>query len=203
MWHNVEIVEECYMPNLNFLSLHIVGAINTTAHNIQVKSFVPPPPPTLRDHMNPAVGKYMYDTDNMFQQERLTGEYHLHNQSMKCLEMSFQVTRKHSSRMRTTCSPRTCFSSQPPDVSTDGCPEMNMFKEAPSLGHQMPLARQGLQVNKFEQVSCLGHSITLAWYYTVRYNASFVMDTWDTKNRQIDKYTRLKTLPSHNSIGGW
>ena len=67
---------------------HIVGAINTTAHNIQVKSFVPPPPPTLRDHMNPAVGKYMYDTDNMFQQERLTGEYHFHNQyrsGMNCV----------------------------------------------------------------------------------------------------------------------
>ena len=76
---NVEIVEEYNILNLNVIYFLIVGAINTTAHNVQVKSFVPPPPPTLRDHMNPAVGKYMYDTDNMFQQERLTGEYHFHN----------------------------------------------------------------------------------------------------------------------------
>ena len=62
------VIVKCHTNNQYF-----VGAINTTAHNIQVKPFEAPPPPTLRDHMNPAVGKYMYDTGNMFQQERLTG----------------------------------------------------------------------------------------------------------------------------------
>jgi hypothetical protein len=49
------------------------GAINKTAHAIQVKPRQSSPPPTLRDHMNEHVGDKMFDTDNLFQQERLTG----------------------------------------------------------------------------------------------------------------------------------
>ncbi|XP_053407054.1 uncharacterized protein LOC123546772 isoform X2 [Mercenaria mercenaria] len=50
-----------------------LGAINTTAANIEVKTFRPSPPPTLRDFMNPEAGNYILETDNMFQQEQLTG----------------------------------------------------------------------------------------------------------------------------------
>ncbi|XP_052225265.1 HEAT repeat-containing protein 4-like isoform X2 [Dreissena polymorpha] len=50
-----------------------LGAINTTAANIEVKTLKPPPPPTLRDFLNPNVGKCIIETDNMFQQEQLTG----------------------------------------------------------------------------------------------------------------------------------
>ncbi|XP_071089741.1 HEAT repeat-containing protein 4-like [Haliotis cracherodii] len=50
-----------------------LGAINSTAHGIAVKSYQPSPPPTLRDFINPAVGDKMFDTDNMYQQEWLTG----------------------------------------------------------------------------------------------------------------------------------
>ncbi|XP_060595193.1 uncharacterized protein LOC132749447 isoform X3 [Ruditapes philippinarum] len=49
------------------------GAINTTAANIEVRTFKPSPPPTLRDFMNPEAGSYILETDNMFQQEQLTG----------------------------------------------------------------------------------------------------------------------------------
>ncbi|XP_067657047.1 HEAT repeat-containing protein 4-like isoform X2 [Haliotis asinina] len=49
------------------------GAINSTAHGIEVKSYQPSPPPTLRDFINPAVGDKMFETDNMYQQEWLTG----------------------------------------------------------------------------------------------------------------------------------
>ncbi|XP_060595214.1 HEAT repeat-containing protein 4-like isoform X6 [Ruditapes philippinarum] len=50
-----------------------LGAINTTAANIEVRTFKPSPPPTLRDFMNPEAGSYILETDNMFQQEQLTG----------------------------------------------------------------------------------------------------------------------------------
>ncbi|KAL4231204.1 HEAT repeat-containing protein 4 [Mactra antiquata] len=50
-----------------------LGAINTTAANIDVKTIKPAPPPTLRDFINPEAGKYVMETDNMFQQEQLTG----------------------------------------------------------------------------------------------------------------------------------
>ena len=52
-----------------------LGAINKTAGDIEVKSYKPPPPPKLRDFMNPEIRERMYDTDNMFQQEQLTGTY--------------------------------------------------------------------------------------------------------------------------------
>ncbi|KAK3595827.1 hypothetical protein CHS0354_014647 [Potamilus streckersoni] len=51
----------------------MTGAINSTAANIEVKSYTYPPPPTLRDFMNPKVGDKILDTDNMYQQELLTG----------------------------------------------------------------------------------------------------------------------------------
>ncbi|XP_021378591.1 HEAT repeat-containing protein 4-like isoform X2 [Mizuhopecten yessoensis] len=53
------------------------GAINATA-DITIKSYTPPPLPTLRDHVNPAVGDKLFDTDNMFEQEWLTGAEQIH-----------------------------------------------------------------------------------------------------------------------------
>ncbi|XP_046557272.1 LOW QUALITY PROTEIN: HEAT repeat-containing protein 4-like [Haliotis rubra] len=57
------------------------GAINSTAHGIEVKSYQPSPPPTLRDFINPAVGDKMFETDNMYQQEWLTGAQQVYCQS--------------------------------------------------------------------------------------------------------------------------
>ena len=53
--------------------LYFPGAINKLAADVEVKSYKPPPPPKLRDFMNPEIRERMYDTDNMFQQEQLTG----------------------------------------------------------------------------------------------------------------------------------
>lgn len=58
---------------MNVFLIFITGAINTTAANIEVKTIKPAPPPTLRDFINPDVGQYLIETDNMFQQEQLTG----------------------------------------------------------------------------------------------------------------------------------
>ncbi|XP_064629976.1 HEAT repeat-containing protein 4-like isoform X2 [Lineus longissimus] len=55
------------------------GAINKTAHAIEVKPRQFSPPPTLRDHMNEHIGDKALDTDNLFQQERLTGKNQIHN----------------------------------------------------------------------------------------------------------------------------
>ncbi|XP_052772793.1 HEAT repeat-containing protein 4-like isoform X2 [Mya arenaria] len=54
------------------------GAINTTAANIEVAPYKLPPPPSLRDFLNPAVGSTIVETDNMFQQEQLTGREQLY-----------------------------------------------------------------------------------------------------------------------------
>ena len=51
----------------------LAAAINTTAYRIEVNTYKPPPPPTLRDYVNPKVGDKIYDTDNRFVQEWLTG----------------------------------------------------------------------------------------------------------------------------------
>ena len=56
-----------------FVIYSSAGSINTTAHNIEVKQYKPPPLPTLEDCLNPAVGDTVYRTDNRFQQEWLTG----------------------------------------------------------------------------------------------------------------------------------
>ena len=39
---------------------------------------------------------------------------------------------------------RMCFNNQTPDVSTGlGCPQVNKFEQVSSLGHQIPLAGGG------------------------------------------------------------
>ena len=67
------------------------------------------------------------------------------------------VTRKDSSRRRTTCLPIVS-----PSVATRcqhqlGVHQMNKFEQFSSLGHQM-----SAQLNKFEQVSRLGYQMSLS-----------------------------------------
>ncbi|ESP00441.1 hypothetical protein LOTGIDRAFT_238549 [Lottia gigantea] len=50
-----------------------LGAINSTARDIEVKTYKPPPPPTLRDYFNPKAGETLIQTDNVFEREWLTG----------------------------------------------------------------------------------------------------------------------------------
>ena len=49
------------------------AAINATAHVIDVKRYIPPPPPTLKERLNPGIGQFILETDNLFQQETLAG----------------------------------------------------------------------------------------------------------------------------------
>lgn len=60
------------------LAIESLGAINTTAKDIQVFRRKPKPPPTLKDVMNPAIGDKMLDTQNQFQQEWLLGAQVIH-----------------------------------------------------------------------------------------------------------------------------
>nr|XP_054766389.1 HEAT repeat-containing protein 4-like isoform X2 [Lytechinus pictus] len=60
------------------LAIDSLGAINTTAQDIQVFRRKPKPPPTLRDVMNPAIGDKMLDTQNQFEQEWLLGAQLIH-----------------------------------------------------------------------------------------------------------------------------
>ncbi|XP_077992440.1 HEAT repeat-containing protein 4-like isoform X2 [Glandiceps talaboti] len=55
------------------LERELSGAINTTATDIEVNPQKPPPPKTLKDFINPAVGDKVYMTGNQFEQEWLTG----------------------------------------------------------------------------------------------------------------------------------
>ena len=66
---------KCFMAwkDTNFIPGYHTGAINATAHRIKVKSIKPPKPPALRDFMPPGVGSTLYETDNQYEQELLTG----------------------------------------------------------------------------------------------------------------------------------
>ena len=45
-------------------------------HDIEIiHTYKPSPPPTVRDYVNPKVGDKLYDTDNRYIQEWLTGNY--------------------------------------------------------------------------------------------------------------------------------
>ena len=58
-----------------FFVHHNIAACNSTAFNIEVKRYVPPPLPTIRDSFNPKLRTKLYDTDNEFQKDWLTGEF--------------------------------------------------------------------------------------------------------------------------------
>ncbi|KAJ8026097.1 HEAT repeat-containing protein 4 [Holothuria leucospilota] len=59
------------------LDKEAAGAINATAKDLKIYRRKAKPPPTLRDVMNPAVGDKMFDTDNQFEQEWLSGAQQL------------------------------------------------------------------------------------------------------------------------------
>lgn len=54
------------------------GAQNSTAANIVVVRKEPSPPPRLKDFVNPAIKTTVYDTDNMFERDWLTGNAVVH-----------------------------------------------------------------------------------------------------------------------------
>ena len=52
-----------------------VGVINKTADIEIIHTYKPSPPTTVRDYVNPKVGDKLYDSENRFIQEWLTGMY--------------------------------------------------------------------------------------------------------------------------------
>ena len=50
----------------------VLGVINKTA-DIEIKQYKMTPPPTVRDYVNPKIKDRLYDSDNRFVQEWLTG----------------------------------------------------------------------------------------------------------------------------------
>ncbi|XP_041370063.1 HEAT repeat-containing protein 4-like isoform X2 [Gigantopelta aegis] len=96
------------------------GSINTTAHNIEVKTYKPPPLPTLEDYLNPAVGNTMYRTDNRFQQEWLTG----------CKQV-YQPDDESKIVMESQTTFKKQFRKEYPDVPEHWFPESEVKKEQP------------------------------------------------------------------------
>ncbi|XP_030842195.1 HEAT repeat-containing protein 4 isoform X2 [Strongylocentrotus purpuratus] len=82
------------------LAIDSLGAINTTAQDIQVFRRKPKPPPTLKDVMNPAIGDKMLDTHNQFEQEWLLGAQVIHQPSDSKLHLDsgnvYQVSTRKS-----------------------------------------------------------------------------------------------------------
>lgn len=59
----------------NEIVYFFIGVINKTANIEIIHTYKPSPPPTVRDYVNPKVGDKLYDTDNRYIQEWLTGNY--------------------------------------------------------------------------------------------------------------------------------
>ena len=73
---------------------------------------------------------------------------------------SWCETRKHSSRMCTQWSPTVCTSGARHQMSALGSPQVNKFEQISGLGHQMSLAGEGgggPRVKLFQQVSSVGN----------------------------------------------
>lgn len=49
------------------------GGLNQTANDVAVKYMETPKPARLQDHMNPRAGKYIYHTENEYEQELYSG----------------------------------------------------------------------------------------------------------------------------------
>ena len=59
----------------------VSGALNTTATSIVVKTQELPPPPKIRDFVDPRItDNTVYETDNNFQRDWLTGKGLAHSQ---------------------------------------------------------------------------------------------------------------------------
>ncbi|XP_015194728.2 HEAT repeat-containing protein 4 [Lepisosteus oculatus] len=58
------------------------GGNNWTADNVKVRHLEPPQPPRLQDRLNPRAGRYVYHTDNSFEQElysEISRQVHQHD----------------------------------------------------------------------------------------------------------------------------
>ncbi|CAG5119682.1 unnamed protein product [Candidula unifasciata] len=76
------------------------GAINTTAHNIQIRDHVQAPLPKLKDFLNPKVGDKIYETDNLYQQEWLTGKSHIFNDGGNQDEIKIESGNKYRKQLQ-------------------------------------------------------------------------------------------------------
>ncbi|BFZ01675.1 hypothetical protein BsWGS_04714 [Bradybaena similaris] len=76
------------------------GAANTTAYNIQVRDHPQAPLPKLKDFLNPKVGDKIYDTDNLYQQEWLTGKSHVFNDGGNQDEIKMETDNKYRKQLQ-------------------------------------------------------------------------------------------------------
>ena len=94
-------------------------------------------------------------------------------------------TRKRSSRMRTARLPTERASAT--RCQYPGGPQVNKFEQVSSDGHQISLAKKGLKLG----VPCL-----------MAREGGHMRISIHNVNRQTDRQTRVKTLPSRNFVGG-
>ncbi|XP_052099876.1 HEAT repeat-containing protein 4-like isoform X2 [Mytilus californianus] len=64
-----------------------IGVINKTA-DIEIPEYKASPPPTIRDYVNPKVGDKLYESDNKFIQEWLTGTEQVYSKDKEKIVMS-------------------------------------------------------------------------------------------------------------------
>lgn len=83
-----------------------IGVINKTANIEIIHTYKPSPPPTIRDYVNPKVGDKLYESDNRFIQEWLTGAQQIYSEDEEKIVMS---TTNHYKKIYKTDRPK------PPD----------------------------------------------------------------------------------------
>lgn len=72
--NKISLIELIFNYNRQKHTSHpFAGAINSTARKIKIQRMQPPKPPTLRDLLPSGIRNTLYDTENQFEVELLTG----------------------------------------------------------------------------------------------------------------------------------
>ncbi|GFN92089.1 heat repeat-containing protein 4 [Plakobranchus ocellatus] len=96
------------------------GSINATAHNILIKELSETSPPKLTDFLSPRVGRKVYNTDNLFQQEQLIGNKQLYTRGDPA-HIYMESKNKYQKHLQREMPPRpeTWYLEQESDVTND------------------------------------------------------------------------------------
>ena len=103
----------------------------------------------------------------------------------------------------------------PLDVRTGrGSPQVNMFEQVSSLCHQMSLAGGACKViphvqgvgpegSVYNEVPCSRDRAGVRGLGSMYSEVQYIMGDGHISPPNTDRHARLKTLPSHNFVGGW